>query len=511
VSPVICHVSSGVELLVIPAMTTKRAASISTRLAAASALALALLGCGASDPGSSTDGSDPTAYADPGGKADSVQSALLSTSVVEGAQERIFAKLTKVPNSSLSSLLVGAAKRGVDVEVYLVQEKPADSAAVLGAEHLEASGVHLIADREDRVGYDVVVDDQLRTVSSSGKISTSTSKTKLGYALNAFHAVLDRVPEPTTRTISSGSLRLRVMPDDTGSEILELIAGAQSSIALEIYQVEDPAITSALVAAAERGVQVRVMLEPKTVGARNYDAEAAALEAAGVEVKPTPPDFDSHGNVDHAKFMVIDGNALAYGTGNLVCSGQGANPAGEFNNRDYWIEDGRKTPVAEATAVFEADWAREGSSSLSFNYVVVTPDNADDSVLGLIDGAVDTLYVENQSLNDSTVIEHLIAAKERGADVHVLLGLQPGYGGKPPANQAAIDELTAAGIPAVFFSRHYLHAKIIVADNKVFVGSQNFTSGGLIKNREFGEIIQNQKIVAQLAQTFLGDEAAPTP
>jgi phosphatidylserine/phosphatidylglycerophosphate/cardiolipin synthase-like enzyme len=486
---------------------------VSTKRFLACVLALSFSACGGATPDSSGDGSDPgVGLGDPGDKADSVQSGLLSTKVVNAANTRIYAKLTKVPNSSLSSLLVAAAKRGVDVEIYLVQEKPANAATVLGAQHLEASGVHLIADREDRSGgYDAVVDNQLRTVKSSGSISTSSSKTKLENAVNAFHAVLDREPALTTRKMKSGSLRMRVMPDDTGSEILELIAGASSSIDLEIYQVEDPAVTQALVAAAGRGVQVRVMLEPKTVGARNYDAEAATLEAGGVQVQPTPPAFDSHGNVDHAKFMLIDGKGLAYGTGNLVCSGQGANPAEEFDNRDYWIEDSRATSVAEAQKLFDADWARQDSSGISFQNLVVTPDNADAAVLSVIDGAKTKLYVENQSLNDATILEHLVAAKKRGVDVHVLLGLQPGYGGQPPANQAAIDQLTAAKIPAAFFSRHYLHAKIVLADSEAFVGSQNFTSGGLIKNRELGGIISSSTLLKALEQTFLGDELAPTP
>lgn len=253
------------------------------------------------------------------------------------------------------------------------------------------------------------------------------------------------------------------------------------------------------------------MLEPKTIGARNYETEAATLEAAGVSVQPTPPAFDSAGKVDHAKFMLIDGKGLAYGTGNLVCSGQGGNRASEFNTRDYWIEDGRAAPVAEAKALFDADWAREDSGSIVFENLVVTPDNADETVLALIDDAQVRLFVENQSINDPTVLSHLIAAKDRGVDVRVLLGLQPGYGGKPPANQAALDQLDSAQIPAAFFSRHYLHAKLVLSDDTAFVGSQNFTSGGLSKNRELGGIVLDPLVVGELEQTFLADEQAPTP
>jgi hypothetical protein len=140
------------------------------RFLIACAAALSLCGCGSSDGDTSFD--ESITIDDPDGKADGIVSGLLSTSVVNGAKSRIYAKLSKVPSSSLSSLLVGAAKRGVDVEIYLVQAKPAKPDAVLGAQHLEASGVHVIADRDDNCAFDAIVDNQLRTIKSSTSIST---------------------------------------------------------------------------------------------------------------------------------------------------------------------------------------------------------------------------------------------------------------------------------------------------------------------------------------------------
>ena len=116
----------------------------------------------------------------------------------------------------------------------------------------------------------------------------------------------------------------------------------------------------------------------------------------------------------------------------------------------------------------------------------------------------------NQSLKDPDIEAALIAAKKKGCDVRVLLGFQPGFGG-PPANQPAIDALKAAGIPAGFFTRHYLHAKGVIAGNKAWLGSQNFTAGGLLNNRELGEILDDPSAVALLQKTFLDDQARPTP
>src|SRR5262249_47226007 len=156
---------------------------------------------------------------------------------------------------------------------------------------------------------------------------------------------------------------------------------------------------------------------------------------------------DSAHNVDHAKFLVVDGQELLFGSGNLVRSGIGGNRAQEFDTRDFWVRDRRSSAGAEAKSLFQADWARTPTPTLGFDSLVVTPDNDRERILGLIRGAQTRLYVYNQSLSDDEVIRALIEAKsQRHVDVHVLLGFQPGTGGAPPKNQIAIDKLGAAGI-----------------------------------------------------------------
>jgi cardiolipin synthase len=297
----------------------------------------------------------------------------------------------------------------------------------------------------------------------------------------------------------------------TGAEIAGLIAAATKSIDLEIYQLQDPAITGALIAAAARGVKVRVMLEPRTVGAANFKPMSARLKAAGISVQPTPPAFDSHHNVDHAKFLVLDGGSMLFGTGNLVRSGVGGIRAGEFNHRDFWVHDSRRASVAEATQLFQADWDRTGTSAIGFKSLVVTPENSDRAVLDLIGSAKKKVWVWNQSLSDPGVTAALLAAKARGADVRVLLGFQPGFGGAPAPNQPALDTLAAAGIPSGFYTRNYLHAKGVITEDRAFLGSQNFTNGGLKNNREVGEIVDDRTMLDELGRMFADDEKNPAP
>ena len=105
------------------------------------------------------------------------------------------------------------------------------------------------------------------------------------------------------------------------------------------------------------------------------------------------------------------------------------------------------------------------------------------------------------------MIASLLAAQARGVDVHVLLGDQPMGPGGRPKNQDTVDKLSAAGIKAKIFTGHYLHAKGIVTATQAFVGSQNFTAGGLAQNREVGEIFDDAGVVAKLSSIFKADEA----
>jgi len=66
-------------------------------------------------------------------------------------------------------------------------------------------------------------------------------------------------------------------------------------------------------------------------------------------------------------------------------------------------------------------------------------------------------------------------------------------------------------VTADFFTAHYLHGKVVVADDQAFVGSQNFTKGGLVNNRELGSVLTSSAIVTALAKSFTTDQSHPAP
>ena len=403
---------------------------------------------------------------DDGSSEDELTTESAMVGLLDGAQHAAWVNVKSSASKTLQTSLVSAAQRGVDVHVVLTAGSH-DTTWLL-QQHLESSGLDVDVRTSAITGVTMVADD--KSLHSSKIVSTASV---VSADVKKFQTVMVGT-EPGKGSLLSSGVAVHAMPESSRDRIVQLFDAAKSTIDLEIYQLQERRVTKALEDAAARGVTVRVMLEPRTVGAANYGAMSAELAKAGITVRKTPSAFDSSHNVDHAKFFVVDGKELVFGTGNLVRSGLGGVTETQYANRDFWIEDARSASIAEAKALFEADWAQRATSSTQFSQLVVTPDNADARIVALIDGAKQRLDVYNQSLKDADLIQRLITAKKRGVAVRVLLGYQPGFGGNPPDNQAAIDQLAAAGIQAEYLKSHYLHAKAIVGASAVITCAIDF-------------------------------------
>ena len=99
------------------------------------------------------------------------------------------------------------------------------------------------------------------------------------------------------------SRTLIVLPDDSVQPILDAIDGATKSLRIKMFIFTDPSLLDAVIAAHRRGVNVRIMLNPRRrSGVSENDESRSKLEAAGIEVRDSNPAFD----VTHEKSMVVD-------------------------------------------------------------------------------------------------------------------------------------------------------------------------------------------------------------
>lgn len=288
-----------------------------------------------------------------------------------------------------------------------------------------------------------------------------------------------------------------VEPNAGESPIVDAIDGAKKSVWLEMYILSDTNVIRALEETANRGIDVRVMLEPHPVGTSPPTSTMDKLRAAGAKVEETDPSFA----LTHEKGMIIDGSTAYIMTSNFSRSALGGYSSSSkySDNREYDIIDTNPQDVQAVTAIFNADWNR---SSAQFNdaNLVVSPVNSRNDFMAFINSAHHTLIVEAEEMQDSSIEQALVSAARRGVQIQVIL---PSSGS---GNDQGIQTIKQGGVQVKEDSQLYMHAKMMVADgHEAFVGSENISSESLDHNRELGILISDGSVINTLQQTFQQD------
>jgi cardiolipin synthase A/B len=293
-----------------------------------------------------------------------------------------------------------------------------------------------------------------------------------------------------------------IEPDARATPILHAIEHATTSVWVESYLLTDTEVIQALESAANRGVDVRVLLElsPYGEGSVSPQLTIERLQAAGVKAEGANPRF----RYTHAKTLVVDRTTAFIMTCNLTLSGLGGSRSA--TNRDYGIIDTDPADVKEAEAVFQADWARTTPEQPDPN-LVVSPVDARSKLTTLLASAHSQVLLEDEELVDQQIDVQLEAAAKRGVDVQVVLPAPSGT-----SANAELAPLLAAGVHIRYSSRLYMHAKMIVEDSsRGFVGSENFSADSLDDNREVGVLLSNHDVLVTLTDTFDMDWSVSSP
>ena len=292
-------------------------------------------------------------------------------------------------------------------------------------------------------------------------------------------------------------VRVYVEPDDGESVITGAIKSASKSVWLEIYILTDRNVIRALEEAANNGLDVRVMLEPHPVGGGSVTRTLDQLQAAGVKVQYTSPDF----KLTHEKGMIIDSSTAYIMTSNFSRSALGGSSS--TRNREYGIIDSNPQDVQAVMSIFTADW---NHTSAQFNdaNLVVSPVNSRSVFMNIIGSAQHTLLIETEEMNDSAIEQALVSAAGRGVQIEIIL----------PAPSRSSGDSNSQGIAAINHSnitvredpQLYIHAKIMVEDGiKAFVGSENISTQSLDQNRELGILVSDSMVLSKLQSTFQTD------
>jgi cardiolipin synthase A/B len=290
------------------------------------------------------------------------------------------------------------------------------------------------------------------------------------------------------------SRSLIVLPDDSVQPILDAIDGATKSLRIKMFIFTDPTLLDAVIAAHRRGVNVRIMLNPKRrSGVSENDESRSKLEAAGIEVRDSNPAFD----LTHEKSMVVDDKtafvkSLNWQTKNLT------------GTRDYAIITRHAHEVEEIINGFEADWNRQDFAS---KHLIWCRGNGRERITQFINQAKHSLWLQNERYQDQMMIECLVRAKERGVKIHVMA--RPAHTLKKDKlieGVGGLRILRDVGVKIRKLKTLKLHAKMLLADGeRAIIGSINLAPGSFDSRRELAIEVDDKHIVDRLHEIVKHD------
>jgi phosphatidylserine/phosphatidylglycerophosphate/cardiolipin synthase-like enzyme len=280
-----------------------------------------------------------------------------------------------------------------------------------------------------------------------------------------------------------------------------------------MYWITLPDLASALAAAAQRGVDVEVIIDNGNWSGSTPQPIKSTLLDGGVNVIPSSTGF----SISHGKSMIIDGETTMIGSINLIYTFD--------TTRDFAVVTHDRSIAAEFEAVFQQDTKNAADNgtvtpTLTNPYLLWSPVNSQAGIVSLINSATKTLELDTENLSTSSktgVLAALEAAAARGVAVRALT---PECDlGTSDFNFAATTTLNAKGVqarlmsyasPTVFESVAfpYIHGKMIIADEaRAFVGSENLSENSLDDAREVGIVFTDPNAIAAFEADFNQDWA----
>jgi len=321
---------------------------------------------------------------------------------------------------------------------------------------------------------------------------------------------------PAASTGVSYTLYTFPQPDSSATPLYDLINGAQKSIDLTMYALEDSNFTGDLLAACRRGVIVRVILDQNN----EKSANTSAFTQLNAEANCSAVWANKAFQATHEKSIVIDATQAAIMSLNLEQQYYST-------SRDFAIVENDPADVAAIEGTFNADFAAgtnvSGDSGASdFNYtpapgdhLIWSPTTAQTAMVNLIANAKKTLLIENEELASSAtaILSALETACRNGVQVQIAMVNNTDY-------QSSFTAVQNAGCSVHTYpnssSGFYIHAKAVVADyglptQNAYMGSINYSNASMNSNRELGMYITDAATVTSIRNTMLADYNGGTP
>ena len=333
-------------------------------------------------------------------------------------------------------------------------------------------------------------------------------------------------PLPASATTANRAALL-VGDPATYAEAVRLIDSAKTRIRFETFTLNGPegaGIVAALRRAQARGVAVQVILDPKAMHLSDQHDLAADLVASGVTVHRYREATlnDPLVAIDHAKLLDIDGKtALVGGTNfdrrvnydlNFELQGPAVAHVQDQFAQSWQVSRPLKgdvpatalPPVAGTTTpatlrpLLRDDTPVAISETAPEDAKTISPRTYDEA-LAAIKQAKTSIDLLMYNLDDRKELAALMAARQRGVQVRVVLN-------PDSLNWGALLTLKTAGVDVRWFKLpkgiDELHAKVAIFDHQtVLGGSTNWVHSSNFDNHELGVWVGGT-IASQVQKTY---------
>lgn len=388
------------------------------------------------------------------------------------------------------------------------------------------------------------------------KVNAQEAKNKESIKVQNYHLPIlsnSDIPSPSKYYNTKPSLnnvQVLVDTDEIFPYVFNMISNAQKSIRMEMYLLEGKIgkyVIDLLLQKAENGVEVQLIYQPPAnldiykkimkflnrLGLKNrainYITFNETLSADNhIQVAPFPLHLFRRKvalKMAHNKILIVDGKEAMIGGMNFASITE--------RNHDVMVV-ARGAIVHEMEKVFQYNWQlSNGAHRISYlpdqkemdaqtdqsdiawvSYLVTLPylENTKAFLLKQIKNARKRILIEMYLFTDPELTSAIIAAAKRGLEVRVLLDanrlpLEFDLHGFP--NKKTIHKLIKANIPVRIYRcepGQEMHTKVALFDeDKVIVGSTNWTRGSFTANSESSFFIKSKVIHKKFKQIFEKD------
>ncbi|MDQ2827849.1 MAG: phospholipase D-like domain-containing protein [Chloroflexota bacterium] len=330
----------------------------------------------------------------------------------------------------------------------------------------------------------------MRHVYAPLKFSVAAAALFIGLAVGPRPTPVPPTPPPVaTPAISLPTLQV-FGPGGVESPVQAQIDGARQRVLIEAYALDDPAVLAALRRAAQRGVDVRVMLDP-----RGLNTTTTLSQLAGVGVRTRTP---NPGYVTHLDMVVVDTSAVTVLTSFMSVSNLG------FGGHAYAVVDRDRLDALQAASLFYDDWLRRPVRLFGHNLIVL-PDNAA-AIAAQINAAGSRVELYTSGISDPTILASLRAARARGVVARVLT--------KVSSNSTTLRD--AVPTRQVRFRDDGGGTVLVIDRRTVILGSMDLSANTLKNNRELAVVVGGGDIASLVDRSFFAEFARgqalnPTP